>query len=287
MHEERIRITVLQGNGEYVAQEYERMVYPGGEVNVRIQQPQSLQATATLAPQRINIDADLQSSDDVMALLMLTDAVRRMHQGPVPVSLTMGYVPYGRQDRVNNPGEALALHVFADLINAQKYHTVTIVDPHSDVTPALIERVVVVSPLVDLDYIVRKHPGKRLTLVAPDAGALKKVAGYAKQLGLPWVRADKSRDPLTGKITGTVVYGPRVGDETFLIVDDICDGGRTFIDLAKALREFPPFTGKVLLYVSHGIFSKGPHVFDGLIDEVYVAHSFLPAEQLPSNFHIL
>ena len=40
-----------------------------------------------------------------------------------------------------------------------------------------------------------------------------------------------------------------------MIVDDTCDGGRTFIELAKVLRARN--AGKIELYVTHGIFSKG------------------------------
>jgi ribose-phosphate pyrophosphokinase len=58
----------------------------------------------------------------------------------------------------------------------------------------------------------------------------------------------------------------------FLIVDDICDGGRTFIELAKVLR--PWTTGKIYLYVTHGIFSNGLDVFNSLIDGVYTANPF-------------
>jgi ribose-phosphate pyrophosphokinase len=44
-------------------------------------------------------------------------------------------------------------------------------------------------------------------------------------------------------------------------VDDICDGGYTFIELAKALEaRLEPYFGadfKLDLWVSHGLFTKG------------------------------
>jgi len=52
-------------------------------------------------------------------------------------------------------------------------------------------------------------------------------------------------------------------------VDDICDGGRTFIESAGLLREAYP-EADIHLYVSHGIFSKGTDVlFDAGIKTIH------------------
>ncbi|KAG1390037.1 hypothetical protein G6F58_013116 [Rhizopus delemar] len=94
-----------------------------------------------------------------------------------------------------------------------------------------------------------------VTLMAPDAGARKRVQALAKKLGVADVRfAEKVRDPQTGRITE-----PRVPDDIpaqpVLVVDDICDGGRTFLELAAALRD--KTRQPLYLYVTHGLFSKG------------------------------
>jgi ribose-phosphate pyrophosphokinase len=71
-----------------------------------------------------------------------------------------------------------------------------------------------------------------------------------------------------------VYDGAEDGARDFLIVDDICDGGRTFIELAKVLR--PLTSGQVKLYVTHGIFSAGFEALAGL-DRIFVANPF-PAD---------
>ena len=78
-------------------------VFPGGESQVTV--PAAWQARADAASE-FRIHALLKSADDVMQLLMLTDALRRLNPA-APVHLDMPYVPYARQDRVCNPGEAL------------------------------------------------------------------------------------------------------------------------------------------------------------------------------------
>ena len=172
--------------------------------------------------------------------------------------------------------EAFSLKVVARLINGLGYDRVFTCDPHSDVTPALVEILHIVSQL----EMVRSHPGLRphfygklLAIVSPDAGAIKKAFSVAKHIGLPLVTASKIRNVETGAITHTEIQNPnQVEGLDALIVDDICDGGRTFIELAKALRA--QGASRVYLYVTHGIFSQGLGVFDGLIDAIFTTDSF-------------
>jgi ribose-phosphate pyrophosphokinase len=248
---------------------YDRLTFSGGEAHVRVDEPAAIGETA-------RIHANVRTAEDLFELVLLTDALRRA--GARSVYLCMPYLPYARQDRVCAPGEALSLRVVCDFINAQHYAEVEIWDAHSDVALALIDRVRNIRAAEILTWF--PVGSKKTVLVAPDAGALKKVMEVSKNHSMPFVRADKTRDPATGQISGTVVYSDHIGDGNFLIVDDICDGGRTFIELAKQLR--PLTNGEVHLYVTHGIFSKGPEVFDGLIDRVFVANSFV--EDLPANF---
>jgi ribose-phosphate pyrophosphokinase len=242
-----------------------RFNFSGGEVHVRIEDK---------VFEAIRIVAHVRSSDDLLSLLLVTDAARR--HGATKIDLCLPYVPYARQDRVCADGEPLSLAVFAKLINAQEYRSVEVWDVHSDTALALIDRATNRHCSTLLGEAVRSRP----ILVAPDAGALKKIHRCASDHHLYYIRADKTRDPSTGEITDTVVYSSDLGSSDLLIVDDICDGGRTFVELAKKLRKLT--TGKINLYVTHGIFSKGTSVFDGIIDHVFVANPFI--SKLPSNF---
>lgn len=239
---------------------YQLVKFSGGELQPKILDPIGGGAT-------VYIQAQITSSDGIMHLVLLVDAIRRMAEG-IKVYLTCPYLPYARQDRVCAYGESLAIKVMCDIINRLSFSSVVVWDVHSDVSLALLDNVF----NVPQKHFVKKIDERNVILVAPDAGAIKKALDIAKSLSLPMVRADKVRSVEDGSITGTVVYSEHVGDKDFLIVDDICDGGRTFIELAKALR--PLTSGKIYLYVTHGIFSKGLHVFDGLIDRIYTANPF-------------
>lgn len=247
---------------------FELKTFAGGEESVRIDRGD--------IPEDLWLTAHVRSSTDLMRMFMLTDAARRL--GAKRIHLIMPYLPYARQDRVCTRGESLSVAVIAKMINAQGYDTVEVWDCHSDVGLALIDRVVHKTP----DLWVRRCYSLQVppVLVAPDAGAIKKVHSMAEHLRLRYVRADKTRDPISGHITGTKVYSNHIGKQNFLIADDICDGGRTFVALAKELR--PLTDGEIHLYITHGIFSYGTAVFDGVIDRVFVANSFV--DTLPAHF---
>jgi len=57
-----------------------------------------------------------------------------------------------------------------------------------------------------------------------------------------------------------------------LIVDDICDGGGTFLGLAEELKECN--SGDLYLAVSHGIFSKGSQTLLDNFKSIYSTDSF-------------
>lgn len=235
--------------------------FPGGEVYPR---PLALNHTHRgIDTKETTIRARLLSSDHIMSLLMLHDALERdgSFQGRTSI-LEIAYFPYARQDRVANKGESLSAAVMANLINGMCFDKVRILDPHSDITPALVEAVEVVPARVPVRlYSQCNRVYEEGVYVIPDAGAEKKTREFAWSFGNPTppLQATKNRCTRTGKITGTALYDNGVvfdGPQDFVIVDDICDGGWTFIELAKAIRA--RHTVRSLhLHVSHGIFSKG------------------------------
>jgi ribose-phosphate pyrophosphokinase len=234
--------------------------FPGGEVHVRL--PLELCDTPN---EWIEVTAIARNSDVVMALLLTMDSLRRTWSH-ASYHLVIPYFPYGRQDRVCSPGEALSVKVMADLINSMGFDIVYTFVPHSHVTTALINncRPSSLSAIMlshrEKGYIDKLRQQKPV-LVSPDAGAEKSVLGLAKEIhqdDKEWepevVCAYKNRDVDTGNITEVGFHGDVKGKD-LLIIDDICDGGRTFIELSKALKTAG--ARNIDLFVVHGIFSNG------------------------------
>ena len=252
-------------------------VFPGGEVGIKVN-------TNYLAPEKTDnkvlLTARIKSSADLMELAMTKDALKR-HLGRVPIDLFMPYIPYARQDRVCVAGEAFSLKVFADYINFLNFDKVTVVDPHSDVSMAVFNNLRVISQLDILkkfDELVTR--AAKCVFVAPDAGANKKTSVLANYLGKSsFVRADKLRDLGTGNIKETIVYCEDFQGKDVVVFDDLCDGGRTFIELAKVCKT--KNCGKFVLYVTHGIFSKGAdELLNNGIDEIYCTDSYNTPEKV-------
>ncbi|MCE0557731.1 MULTISPECIES: ribose-phosphate diphosphokinase [unclassified Motilimonas] len=254
--------------------QFDSFTFNGGEEHVRI-------TNVVEQVSHIEITTRLNNSAAFMQLAVTVDALQRQYGHQIALELVAPYFPYARQDRVCNEGEALGVAVMAKLINALNFQKVTIWDAHSDVTPALINNVVNVQ---QAELLARHHTlatqlkAGELTLIAPDAGAAKKVHNLAKYFGggIAVVQAEKVRDVATGEITHTAIFGD-ITNKDVLITDDICDGGRTFIELAKVLKQ--QGAKRVSLFVTHGIFANGLAVFDGLIDAIYTSESF-PAPEL-------
>lgn len=243
--------------------------FPAGEVGVQVQnhgRPQEVK--------EVLITASLTSSDEVMRLFMLTDALRRQFFN-AKLSLVLGYIPYARQDRVCNVGDSLSIAVFARLINAQNYEQVTLIDPHSDVSPALFERTVVESQALVFENHFNSlfnWENENRILVAPDAGAAKKAAVIAADGKFSNVLyAVKNRNLATGEITELSLTGD-VLDKDVVVVDDIGDGMGTFVQLGNVLRA--KGVKSLTLIITHGIFTKGHKVVTDIYDRVYTTNTY-------------
>ena len=226
---------------------YTKSVFSSGELNVRVEDTESYNC----------ITGSPQSSDDILELLCLVDALRRL--GTTDLSLVMPYVMYSRDDRVCLPGQQLGASVFAKLINSCNFTSVTTYDNHSQVITALLNNCTNVNKLeilnwYPLDTSVYDY------FVAPDSGSIKQVQELSTAYQVPMLRADKTRSLETGEITGTVVYTDDLKGASCLIIDDLSACGRTFLELAKALKL--KGAGDITLYVTHGFFNCS---FDGLV----------------------
>lgn len=248
------------------------ITFPGGEKHVSIdcRNPRGV-------PEDIRIRARICDAGGVMSLLLVTDSLKRM--GVKNISLDLPYVPYARQDRVCNEGEAHSLKVFATLINAQGYKRVTVFDPHSDVVEALFDNVNVVSNHEFIkDALHIGYQNEDFYLIAPDAGAYKKIFYLGKYLasqgwdGIKIVTCNKERNTKTGAISNFSVGATDLGGKRCVVVDDICDAGGTFLGLADALKAAN--AGPLDLIVSHGIFSRGVEVLTEKFERVIFTDSF-------------
>ena len=257
---------------------FEKFTFYGGEPHIKIKD--------TLAGvQEVTVTTRLNSFNDIGFFLVAIDALRRM--GISSIKAIVPYMPAARQDRVMVPGEPLTVKVVATLINSLQLQQVLVYDPHSEVTPALLDNCVAVSNHTFIEKVIKDINSSHLNLISPDGGALKKIYKVAQYLkDFPVVECSKSRDVKTGKLSGFTAYIDDLHGADCLIVDDICDGGGTFLGLADELKA--KNAGNLYLAVSHGIFSKGFAQLSEKFTKVYTTNSFkdFPEESLVVQFKL-
>lgn len=214
---------------------------------------------------------------EIMHLAQLVDLLRT---GAHPdIILDLPYLPYGRQDKKISNTSTFALRTFGYLLMDFDFAEVHVLDPHSEVLGDYVN-LRPIYPEKQLKEAVRRSSADLVCY--PDSGAFNK---YSKVYhGFPIVHASKVRDGLTGDILSTDLIGDVKG-KNVMIVDDICDGGATFIALSKVLKQNG--AENVDLFVSHGLFTKGlkplleagiRNIFTakGTVSRVHDTHTILP-----------
>jgi ribose-phosphate pyrophosphokinase len=220
--------------------------FAGGECHLKFQ-------TTFTREDKVRLNIRLNTSDDIIMLCLAVDALRHMDVNYIEVFIP--YIPYARQDRVMVPGEPLSIKVFANIINSLQLNKVIVFDAHSDVSVALINNCHNTTNFEMVKHFISELKLSDFTLVSPDIGAYKKIDKLAEKISYKGQVATgiKIRDLATGQIVKSDVNTNDLKGSNCIVVDDICDGGRTFIELATALKL--KNAGNLYFIASHGIFS--------------------------------
>lgn len=279
--------------------------FPGGEVYIKSNFIDEFRLGKEMVA---DIEATLSGSmDELAALGLVVDALKRQIPGIMLGTLYLGYIPYGRQDRIgDDPTNAsLSIRMATDFINAMEFTQVFVDHPHSSVTTALInnandntsmdffmdtmERIIDEAGSTSLNPGDALIPGHRVEvgIISPDAGSLKFTDRFMEAMvdrddELILTKAGvgfKIRDMRTGNISGTRVLDFKDHLDHYFILDDICDGGRTFTGLADAIREEHPGKPQIHLIITHGIFSKGLEALRPSLDTITAKVNYLDKDR--------
>lgn len=272
--------------------DYEIITFSGGERHVQFTPfPESFD--------KVKVVANIQDATDIIDLLLLVNAVKMEYsQNYMPIDLIIPYMPYARQDRACAVGQAFSMKIMAQMLYTMDIKTLVTWDIHSqaaldtliaehqkrnDIQMAY-ENVINVEQhtiLAKSPKLVKMLRSEDAVLICPDNGAIDRVGLVVDNIvpDVELVQAYKNRNPVTGAITNITVDSGDLAGKTCIIVDDIGDGLGTFLGIASELKK--KNAKKIVLYVTHGIFSKGIDVCVGLIDEVYCSNSIPLKEQSP------
>ena len=107
--------------------------------------------------------------------------------------LEMPYIPNARMDRVKNRDEVFTLKWFAEFINSLGFESVKVLDPHSNVAMALINRAETMDVKHYIDYAIQwiVSQGMNPLLCYPDEGAAKR---YSELLPMPKLQRKRRKN---------------------------------------------------------------------------------------------
>ena len=255
---------------------YEVFTYPAGEMQVRVTAPQLLNEPLNVRDTMpVTIVARLYNPADLIELALLVNALEGL--GVVEITLVIPYLPFSRADRRFVRGDCKGVGFITNFLKPMG--GVLTLDVHSN--RAVNWAITNVDPIIYIRAAI-EHTSIRaecnaVSVLYPDKGAAERYV-LPEHIGSNWSAVDvqcfyatKQRDPVTGALIGfSVPEMPK--DLPVLIVDDICDGGGTFIGIAKSLKEQGL---DYSLYTTHSMYSKGTDVlYDAGFDYLYTTNSF-------------
>lgn len=211
-----------------------------------------------------------------MASMFFLDSLteRNINIEQVSIPFIMG----ARQDRLTNGENEDFLFTAKSIckeVNSRNMKIETF-DPHSDVLSACLDRPIIKSVCEIFNecntniFDIKNYDG----IISPDQGSSKKCVGIAKKFGINSILfANKNRNLATGKIEEISISKNInfVCGGKYIVIDDICDGGGTFIKLFQDSELIKSIN--VDLYVTHGIFSKGTDDLLNLYRNIYCTDS--------------
>ena len=204
----------------------------------------------TYFPNGIKIGWKYENDGEMFYLMLIKRHLEKHLPSDTDVELFLPYVPNARMDRTKNADEVFTLKYFCDFINSLGFSNVYVLDPHSDVSVALLNRCVVLTPEKYIgDVFYGLEVTNNVVLYFPDSGAAKRYSELFPDI--PYCYGEKKRDWKTGKILGLDIRtnGIDLSGKTILMIDDIISYGGSLFYSAKELKKYNPY--KIYAYATH------------------------------------
>src|SRR5262249_8420397 len=216
------------------------------------------------------------ANDNVMELLIITDALRRASARRI--TAVVPYFGYARQDRKSGSRTPISAKLVANLITRAGVDRVMTLDLHATQIQGFFDIPtdnLFAAPLMVRDIRDRFDLSKTM-VVSPDVGGVARARGLAKRINTPLSIIDKRRER-PGESEVMNVIG-EVEGRTCILVDDIVDSGGTLVNAAEALITHG--AKDVYAYITHGVLSGGAvtRITSSRLKELVITDSILATE---------
>lgn len=252
---------------------YNIITFPDGEKHLKL---------ATInRKDSVEVICRITCSDDLFILMQLSDILNRQEVNVE--SLNIRYLMGMRCDRLFSLDESFTLKIVTDVINSFHAGEVHIIEPHSDCTGRLIKECYEEYPMYNMvDQMLEDY-----VICYPDKGAQERYSYNCSQ----YICCEKQRDITTGNLLQFSIAKSKVEPcpGKIVVVDDLCDGGGTFLGIAELLKNtFNPES--LVLVITHAVQLEGLKRVAEVYDQVYITNSYYDwgtKEKLPKNITVI
>ncbi len=195
------------------------------------------------------------SNDNLMELLIMTDALRRSSASSI--TAVVPYYGYARQDRKAAPRVPITARLVADMYEAAGIDRVVTIDLHAGQIQGFFNIPVdnLYGSIVFKEYVQSKKLANPV-VASPDIGGVARARYFAEQLGLEMVIVDKRREKANESEVMNIIGD--VEGKDIIIVDDMVDTAGTMVKAAAALKA--KGATSVMAIATHGVLSGKAYV---------------------------
>ena len=209
------------------------------------------------------------ANDNLMELLMMTDACRRA--SATRITAVVPYFGYARQDRRPRATRvAIAAKLVANMITTAGVDRLLTVDLHADQIQGFFDIPVdnvYASPVLLGDAWKQKQ--ENMIVVSPDVGGVVRARALAKRLDDAELAIIDKRRPRPNESKVMNIIG-EVEGKTCVLIDDMVDTAGTLCQAAQALKDEGAV--RVVAYITHAVLSGAAieRITASVLDELVV-----------------
>jgi ribose-phosphate pyrophosphokinase len=209
------------------------------------------------------------SNDNLMELLLMTDACRRA--SAKRITAVVPYFGYARQDRRPRATRvAIAAKLVANMIASAGVDRLLTVDLHADQIQGFFDIAVdnvYASPVLLGD--AWKHKDDNMVVVSPDVGGVVRARALAKRLDDADLAIIDKRRPRPNESKVMNIIG-EVEGRSCVLIDDMVDTAGTLCQAAQALKDEGAV--RVVAYITHPVLSGAAieRIEKSVLDELVV-----------------
>lgn len=224
------------------------------------------------------IQSTIPPSDNLMELLLMTDAAKRASARQV--TAVIPYFGFARQDRKDKPRVSIGAKLIANLLTAAGIDRLITMDLHADQIQGFFDVPVdhMYASAIFVPYINQLNL-PNLVMASPDTGGTRRAGAYAKFLNSELVICYKQREK-ANEVERITLIGDVKGKDVVL-VDDIIDTADSITKAAKMIME--KGANSVRAAATHAVFSEKAYsrIKNSVFDEVIVSDTIPMKKECP------